>query len=177
MKLIIGLGNYPEKYKLTRHNIGFLALDDLAEKYQFSSFKSEKKFFGSLAEGEIAGEKVILCKPETYMNLSGKSVGALVNFYKISPQEIFVLQDDLDMDFGTVKYRGKGSAGGHNGIISIIEALGTQEFPRIKFGITNKQKEKIPGDRFVLMEFNEEEKEQLGAILEEGIQRLMEHLN
>lgn len=177
MKLIVGLGNYPEKYTYTRHNIGFLALDYLAEKYHFSPFKSEKKFFGALAEGEVAGEKVICCKPETYMNLSGKCVGALVHFYKLSSQDVFVLQDDLDMDFGAVKYREKGSAGGHNGIISIIDSIGTQEFSRIKFGIANTQKEKIPGERFVLMEFTKAEKEQLGALLEEGIQRLVEHLN
>lgn len=176
MKLIIGLGNYPEKYKYTRHNIGFLAIDLLCEKFGFTKFKSEKKFFGLISEGNISEEKILLCKPETYMNLSGKAVRALVNFYKLSPKDVYVIQDDLDMDFETVKYKEKGSSGGHNGIISIIDSLGTQEFSRVKFGIANAQKEKIPGERFVLMEFSGEEKQQLNSLLENGIERLLEHM-
>ena len=176
MKFIIGLGNYPEKYKYTRHNFGFLALDYLAKALEFSDFKKEKIFYGLISEGEIMGEKILLCKPETYMNLSGKSVSALTQFYKGSPQDVLIFQDDLDMVFGTTKFRKKGRSGGHNGLSSIIGALGTDEFSRIKFGIANSQKEKIPGDRFVLMEFTDEEKEKLSDVFQEGLAKLLEYL-
>ncbi len=175
MKCVIGLGNYPEKYDRTRHNFGFLAVEKLAEKYNFPDFKLEKKFFGKITEGEIEGEKVIICKPETYMNLSGKSVSTIANFYKIPPTDIFVFHDDVDLDFGVLRFRNKGSAGGHNGLKSIIANLGTEEFPRIKFGISNPAREQIPTENFVLMNFSPEEWEAVPEILEQGIKKLLEH--
>lgn len=176
MKCIIGLGNYPEKYAKTRHNIGFMAVDLLAKKFAFPTFRFEKKHVGQVTEGEILGEKVILCKPETYMNLSGKSVAAILQFYKITPKDCFVFQDDLDMDFGRTRFRAKGSAGGHNGIASIIQSIGTQEFSRIKFGITNGERALIPTEQFVLMPFNTEEWKVLPEILEKGVALFLEKI-
>ena len=175
MKLIVGLGNYPKKYIKTRHNFGFLAVDFIAKKFEFSNFKWERKFFGQTSEGNIYKEKIILLKPETYMNMSGKSVTAVANFYKIKPSNIWVLFDDIDLNFGTIRYRAKGSSGGHNGIKSIISSLGTKEFPRIKFGINNEMRERIPIETFVLQNFNAEEWKKIPYILNEGLKRFIEN--
>ncbi len=177
MKCIVGLGNFPEKYASTRHNFGFLAVEKLAQKFDFPAFRLEKKFFSQISEGEISGEKVILCKPETYMNLSGKAVLAILNFYKLKPADIFVFCDDLDLDFGKIRFREKGSAGGHNGLKSLIFVLGTQEFLRIKFGISNPDRDKIPTEKFVLMNFSKEEQARVPGILEEGIEKFLQNFS
>ncbi len=175
MKCIVGLGNFPEKYHGTRHNFGFVAVDFIAKKFEFSEFKFDKKFFGSVAMGEILGEKVFLLKPETFMNESGKSVLALLHFYKISVEDLFVLHDDLDLEFAKIRFRKKGSAGGHNGIRSIILTLGTEEFARIKFGISNQMREKIPAEKFVLQRFSDDEYSQVPEILTQSLSRLLSH--
>jgi len=166
MKLIVGLGNPGEKYAGTRHNFGFLAVDDLARRFGFSGFRFEKKFFGQISEGVIEGERVLILKPETFMNLSGKSVATTANFYKIPATEVWVFFDDLDLDFGVVRFRGSGSAGGHNGVRSVIAGLGTEDFPRVKFGISNDFRKKIPAEAFVLQRFSEEERAGIPEILE-----------
>ncbi len=176
MKLIAGLGNFPEKYAFTRHNLGFLAVAALVKKFDFPEFKLSNKFLGKISEGEIFGKKVILCKPETYMNLSGDCVSAVENFYKIEPKDTIILHDDLDLDFGVIKFKKGGGSGGHNGIKSIITRLGTENFPRIKFGISNPQKENIPAESFVLMNFSEEEKVKIPEIIEAGIKKLIDKL-
>ncbi len=134
MKLIVGLGNVGETYVNTRHNIGFMAIDKYAEKYNVE-FRENKSFKGYIGEMRINSEKIILLKPTTFMNLSGDSVILVKKFYKINIEDIIVINDDLDMPVGKVRYRAKGSAGGHNGLKSIIENLGTEEFQRIKIGI------------------------------------------
>jgi len=175
MKCIVGLGNFPEKYRDTRHNFGFMAVDFLAKKFGFSEFKFDKKFFGKVAEGEIEGKKVSLLKPETYMNLSGQAVSALLHFYKLSPKDLYVFHDDLDLEFGKVRFRNGGSCGGNNGIRSIIACLGTEEFARIKFGISNSMREKILAESFVLQKFSDEENVKIPELLEQGMDRLLSH--
>ena len=127
MYLIVGLGNPGREYEHTRHNAGFDAIDVLAGK--LGADVKEKKHKGLCGKGMIAGEKVILLKPQTFMNLSGESVRAAADFYKIDAEHMIVLYDDIDLDVGKLRVRAKGSAGGHNGIKNIIAHMGTQEFP------------------------------------------------
>lgn len=154
MKLIVGLGNVGNQYALTRHNIGFMAIDKFADKYNIT-FKEEKNFKGFIAITNINGEKVILLKPTTYMNLSGDSVILVKNYYKIDTKDIIVINDDLDLPVGKVRFRAKGSAGGHNGLKSIIANIGTEEFKRIKIGIDRSNV--IPVVDWVLGKFSEED--------------------
>lgn len=133
MHLIVGLGNPGKEYEDTRHNVGFNFIDNLSLKYNISL--NRIKFKGVYGEGFIQGEKCILLKPSTYMNLSGESVREIVNFYKIDSNDIIIVYDDISIEIGRMRIRTKGSAGGHNGIKSIISNLGTDEFPRIKIGV------------------------------------------
>jgi PTH1 family peptidyl-tRNA hydrolase len=134
--LVVGLGNPGSKYWNTRHNVGFAALDALAEKLHVTV--DRVKFQGLVGQGSLEGRKIILLKPTTYMNLSGQAVQAAARFYKIPPERILVLFDDISLDPGRLRVRKNGSAGGHNGIKSIISCLGSQEFPRIKIGVGAK---------------------------------------
>ena len=133
MFLIVGLGNPGKEYDGTRHNIGFAAIDYIADKYNIEL--NWVKFKGVFGEGFIDNKKVILLKPTTYMNLSGESIREVINFYKISNEEIIVLYDDISLEVGRLRIREKGSHGGHNGIKSIIANLGTDVFPRVKIGV------------------------------------------
>lgn len=134
--LIVGLGNPGSKYWNTRHNVGYAALEALAEKLNVKV--DRVKFQGLMGQGSYEGMKVILLKPTTYMNLSGQSVAAAARFYKVPPEHIIVLSDDISLDPGRLRIRKNGSAGGHNGLKSIISSLGSQEFPRIKIGVGAK---------------------------------------
>ena len=133
MYLIVGLGNPETDYSKTRHNMGFNVINKISEKYGIEVNK--KKFDGLIGEGMIEGEKVLLLKPQTYMNLSGKSIIQVINFYKIPLENICVIYDDMDVEKGKIKIRKKGSAGSHNGMKSVIEELGSEEFTRIRIGI------------------------------------------
>lgn len=133
MKLIVGLGNPGREYELTRHNIGFMAVDELSKRWNIPL--NEQKFKGLFGAGFVNGEKVILLKPLTYMNLSGESIRPLMDYYKIDIEDFVVMYDDLDIPVGKLRLRMKGSAGGHNGVKSTIAHLGTQEFQRIRMGI------------------------------------------
>lgn len=135
MKLIVGLGNPGDKYKNTRHNAGFMAADKLAEAFGFEKFKDADKFKAQVTEGLISGEKVILAKPQTYMNLSGQAVQLLYNYYKLQPTDILVIYDDVEIPLGSLRIRTGGTSGGHNGISSILQELATLEVPRIRIGI------------------------------------------
>lgn len=152
MFLLVGLGNPGKEYCGTRHNIGFEAIDYIADKYNIEL--DRLKFKGIFGEGIINGKKVILLKPTTYMNLSGESIREVVNFYKISNEEIIVIYDDISLEVGRLRIREKGSAGGHNGIKSIIGNLGTDVFPRIKIGVGEPKGNLVS---HVLGKFNEEE--------------------
>ena len=161
MKIVIGLGNPGKKYEKTRHNIGFIAIDNLRKKMNISD--EREKFQALISEKNIDGEKVIFLKPQTFMNLSGNSVIEIVNFYKLDPKkDIIVIYDDMDLSFGDIRIREKGSSGGHNGIKSIISHIG-EEFIRIKCGIGAKEKDAV---EHVLGEFNQTEQKDLDEILE-----------
>ncbi len=154
MYIIIGLGNPTSQYQATRHNVGWDAITRLSDDFQIPlDFKKHKAICG---KGYIEGEKVVLAQPVTYMNLSGESVRELVDFYKVPPQNIIVIYDDISLEVGQLRIRKKGSAGGHNGIKSIISHLGTDEFPRIKVGVGDKPKDWDLAD-YVLSRFQPEE--------------------
>lgn len=155
MYLIVGLGNPGRQYEKTRHNVGFEVIDRLADR--LSASVDEKKFKGCYGKGVIGGNKVILLKPLTYMNLSGESVRAAMDFYKIDPDHMIVVYDDVSLDVGQLRIRTKGSAGGHNGIKNIIAHLGTQEFPRVKVGVGEKPPRMDLAD-YVLSRFSEGER-------------------
>lgn len=152
--LIVGLGNPGKKYDYTRHNIGFTCVNALAEKYnlQFDT----KKHKAVLADGTIGGKRVLLAKPQTYMNLSGEAVRGIVDFFKIPVENILVVSDDLDVPLGTLRLRPKGGAGGQKGVRSIIQHLGTQEFARLRFGI-DRPPGKMDAAAYVLMPFADAE--------------------
>lgn len=152
MYLIVGLGNVGKEYRSTRHNIGFEAVDYIADKYNIEM--NRIKFKGVFGEGLINGKKVILLKPTTYMNLSGESIREVVEFYKISNKEIIVLYDDISLDVGRLRVRDKGSHGGHNGIKNIIANIGTDVFPRVKIGVGAPKGNLVT---HVLGKFNEDE--------------------
>ena len=154
MYIVIGLGNPGRKYIGTKHNIGFDAITRISDDFNISlNINKHKAICG---RGFIGGEKVILAQPQTYMNLSGESVRALVDFYKVSPREIIVIYDDVNLDVGQLRIRRSGSAGGHNGIKSIIQHLGTQEFSRVRIGVGKKPREWDLVD-YVMSKFPDEE--------------------
>ena len=167
MYLIVGLGNPEEEYGKTRHNMGFNVINKLSNKYRIEVNK--KKFDGLCGDGMIEGEKVILLKPQTYMNLSGKSIIQVVNFYKIPLENIIVIYDDIDIEPGLIRIRKKGSSGSHNGMKSVIAELGSGEFMRVRVGIG---KPKYDGDmiNYVIGAVPEEEQKEL----ENGVERAKE---
>ncbi|GAA0320762.1 aminoacyl-tRNA hydrolase [Bacillus carboniphilus] len=162
MKLIVGLGNPGQQYDKTRHNIGFEVVDQLAE--QLQTPLNQQKHKGLLGKGTYKGESFILLKPLTYMNLSGESVSEVCQFYKIEPSDIVVLYDDLDLPVGKIRLRQKGSAGGHNGIKSMIQHLGTTEFNRVRIGI-DRPEPGIPVPNYVLGKFRPEEQEEMKQVI------------
>ena len=137
MRLVVGLGNPGKEYEKTRHNMGFMALDRIAEKYDFSFTK--EKFGGIYAEKTINNEKIILLKPQKYINLSGEVIKKFVDFYKIDVNDILIISDDLDLDEGKLQLKLKGGSGGHNGLKNIELHLKTNEYKRIKIGISNNK--------------------------------------
>ncbi len=159
MHLIVGLGNPGRQYERTRHNIGFMAVQALV---LAGTWKVEAKFEAEISTDKARG--LIFAKPQTYMNLSGQSVGTIARFYKIPAENVIVAQDDIDLPLGTIRIRKGGSAGGHNGIKSITEAIGA-DFVRIKFGVSNPKYEKEAKD-FVLGKFVADEVEEVEGMLE-----------
>ena len=160
MKLIVGLGNPGKEYENTRHNIGFQTIDRYANKLGVSIMKS--KFNGLFSETLINGEKVVLLKPQSYINLSGEVIRKFVDFYKISINDILIIHDDLDLAVGTYKIKKKGSSGGHNGLKNIELHLGTQEYKRIKIGISNNKS--MDTKDYVLGKLSIEENETLNEV-------------
>lgn len=186
MFLIAGLGNPGRQYEKTRHNMGFDTIDELIDRHRIPQGGiAHKAMYG---KGMIAGEKVLAVKPLTYMNLSGEAIREYVNYYKMHPEtELIVIYDDIDLDPGQIRIRKKGSAGGHNGIKSIIAQIGTQNFYRIKVGVGAKPKGWDLAD-YVLGRFSPEERElvdkaicdaadAVGMILKDGIEAAMNHYN
>ena len=168
IKLIVGLGNPGREYEATRHNAGFWWVDELAQKHSVN-FKTETKFHGLVARANLNGHEVHLLKPQTFMNVSGRSVGALAQFYKIEPAQILVVHDELDLPPGTSKLKLGGGHGGHNGLKDIIAHLGTKEFWRLRLGIGH------PGDRNEVVNFvlNAPRKEEQ-VLIDEAMRRAQE---
>ena len=160
MILIVGLGNPGNQYEQTRHNIGFDVIDYMANKYNIDV--NREKFKGICGEGFIENKKVILLKPLTYVNLSGESIRELANFYKLEDDEIIVVYDDISLDIGRLRIREKGSAGGHNGIKSIIQNLGGDKFPRVKVGVGQPKDNLV---NHVLGKFSKEDREHIEKVI------------
>ena len=174
MILIAGLGNPGKEYENTRHNAGFLVLDTLAQK--LGANLSERKHRALCGKAVIGGQKVILLKPQTYMNSSGESIRAAADYYKVPPEDILVVYDDISLAPGQLRIRAKGSAGGHNGIKSIIAHLGTQEFPRVKVGIGEKPPRMDLAD-YVLGHFSSGEKKIMEEAAKEAADAICEIVN
>jgi PTH1 family peptidyl-tRNA hydrolase len=152
--LVVGLGNPGPKYAQNRHNAGFHCLDRLAAAHQMSFDTKRDK--AEVALGRVTGRRAVLAKPQTYMNDSGLAVGALARFYKVEPAQVLVVYDDLDLPQGTLRLRPNGSAGGHRGMLSIIQHLGTRDFPRLRVGI-GRPPGRMPPKAYVLQDFGEGE--------------------
>ncbi|MFD3155538.1 aminoacyl-tRNA hydrolase [Haloimpatiens sp. FM7330] len=161
MFLVVGLGNPGKEYEKTRHNVGFNVIDLLSNKYNINL--NRKKFRGEYGNGILEGEKVLLLKPQTYMNLSGESVNEAVNFYKIPNNKIIIIYDDISLDIGKIRIRPKGSAGGHNGIKSIISNLSSDQFIRIKVGVGGPNGDLVS---HVLGRFQNKDKENIEKVFE-----------
>ena len=174
MILIAGLGNPGKEYENTRHNAGFLVLDTLAQK--LGADLSERKHRALCGKAVIGGQKVILLKPQTYMNSSGESIRAAADSFKVPPEDILVVYDDISLAPGQLRIRAKGSAGGHNGIKSIIAHLGTQEFPRVKVGIGEKPPRMDLAD-YVLGHFSSGEKKIMEEAAKEAADAICEIVN
>lgn len=162
MKLIVGLGNPGREYEKTRHNMGFMAIDAFADKYGLIFNKN--KFDGLYAEGIIEGEKILLLKPQKYINLSGEVIREFINYYKISIDDVLIICDDMDLEIGTLKLRYKGSSAGHNGLKNIEANLKTQDYKRMKIGISRNKNYDVVD--YVLGKISEEETEKLKPIFE-----------
>ncbi|WP_046216562.1 aminoacyl-tRNA hydrolase [Paenibacillus wulumuqiensis] len=163
MKWIVGLGNPGPEYAKTRHNVGFMALDRLAERHGISISQSKSKSL--IGEGHIGGVKAVLIKPMTYMNLSGEAVRSYMDYYKVALEDLIVVYDDMDTETGKIRLRFQGSAGGHNGIKSIIQHTGTQKFDRIRMGVSRPEPGYAIVD-YVLSPFPKKEKELLDQMIE-----------
>lgn len=185
MYIIAGLGNPGTQYMGTRHNVGFSVIDELADQYNISVDTAKHK--GMIGKGMIAGQKVLLVKPMTYMNLSGECIREVMDYYKADISELIVIFDDISLEPGKLRLRPKGSAGGHNGLKSIIAHLGTDQFQRIKFGVGDKPKGwdladwvlgKFPTDLYdVLRKGNERACDAVACIMTEGISSAMNQFN
>lgn len=161
MKLIVGLGNPGKEYEKTRHNVGFMTIDNYLSNLRITNFKN--KFSGIYIDSIINGEKVIFLKPQKYMNLSGEVVKEFVNFFKINIEDILIINDDLDLPCGKVRLREKGTPGGHNGLKNIEAHLGTNEYKRLKIGVGNNKE--IDTKDYVLGTFSKEELESINSTI------------
>lgn len=163
MYVIAGLGNMGPKYEGTRHNVGFDAVDYMAAQYRINNFKLKHKSL--VAQGIIQGKKVMLVKPQTYMNNSGEAISEIMAYYKVAPQNLIVIYDDLDLDTGYLRIRIKGGAGTHNGMRSILRHIKTEDFPRIRIGI-GKAPERMDLANFVTSRFTDEQRTKINIAIE-----------
>lgn len=165
MYVVVGLGNPGKQYDKTRHNVGFDVIDILAKEYDISVSKIKHKAL--IGEGRVGSEKVLLVKPQTYMNLSGETLIDIYNYYKVDMENIIVIYDDIDLDVGKIRIRKKGSGGTHNGMRSIIKCLGANDFPRVRVGVSKPRPGQDLAD-FVLSRFKKEESEDVELGLEKA---------
>jgi PTH1 family peptidyl-tRNA hydrolase len=190
MKIIIGLGNPGEKYEKTRHNIGFDIVSLFADSKMpiFSEWKLNKKFNSEISEGKIGKTKIVLAKPQTFMNNSGEAVSCISRFYKVSSKDIIIIHDDIDLPFGKIRIKKTGSSGGHRGLESIIKFLGNENFVRLKVGVGPKKKINDDAAKLVLKkitktedkiisETKEKAVEAIVSILEDGLEAAMNYFN
>lgn len=172
--IIVGLGNPGKKYEKTKHNVGFLTLDSLRSRLGgFSDWKESKKFQAEISEGEIANQKVIMAKPQTFMNNSGKAVNSLTKNYKLKAKNLFVVHDDIDLPLGKIRISIGRSSAGHKGVESIIKELGTKDFVRFRIGIKprgSERKQEI--EKFVLKKFDKPEEKILKEVIEKTIEAM-----
>lgn len=184
---IVGLGNPGAEYARTRHNIGFMAVERFGE-LRGASWANEKKFESRIAKVEAAGKRALLCEPQTYMNVSGRAVGALVDFYRLPLNRLLIVVDDADLPFGELRMRANGSSGGHHGLESIEDRLGTREYARLRMGIGRQRSDVREITGYVLGKFGPAEAETLELMLKRaaaqierwldaGIQRAMNEFN
>lgn len=185
MKVVFGLGNPGRRYQRTRHNLGFMIVDRIAALR--GAAVDRERHHSYVGECRIGGEPVLLVKPQTYVNRSGEALKSLLRYYPLSGEDLIVVHDDLDLPFGRVRIRGRGSAGGHRGILSLLEALGDERFFRVRVGIGRPREGEDPAD-YVLSPFSAEEAERLGGVVGagadavevlilEGAERAMEKFN
>jgi PTH1 family peptidyl-tRNA hydrolase len=174
--LIVGLGNPGAKYDLTRHNVGFLCLDEFVAKTdEMGEWINKKDLKCHLSSGQLGDQRVLAVKPTTFMNLSGEAVRAVMDFYKLNGEQVLVLHDELDIDFGQIRTRVGGSSAGHNGIKSVTQHIG-ENYGRVRVGIGPKRPPEIDSSDFVLQKFSAEEREQLPNLARETIAIITEHL-
>lgn len=173
--LIAGLGNPGDKYARTRHNAGFMLVEKLVARWKVK-WSEEKKFTSRLAKAEQGGRKVIACQPQTYMNASGEAVGPLAHFYKVSAPQVLVVVDDADLPFGQIRMRAKGSSGGHHGLDSIEQHLGTNDFPRLRIGIGRRDGAREITN-YVLGQFSSAEDDLLEKVLNRASDQVESWLN
>jgi len=162
--LIVGLGNPGAAYAQTRHNAGFLLVERLAQRWKWN-WAEERKFKARVAKGQQAGRRVLICQPQTFMNLSGETVGAVAGFYQVTPDRILVAVDDADLPLGEIRLRASGSSGGHHGLESIEQHLASRTFPRLRIGIGRRDGAREITD-FVLGRFEEAESVSMGKVLD-----------
>lgn len=174
MKLIVGLGNPGLKYKNTWHNLGFLALDNFIKENKLEKFKKDKKLQAEISVSQLDGQKVILAKPLTFMNNSGQTVQNIAKYYKISPRSITIVHDDIDLPLGKQRVANDSSAGGHNGVKSVIGHLGTQEFTRLKIGVATDVMEKMDAASYVLQKFGRKNKQEVFIQIQKATETLRE---
>ncbi len=176
MKIIIGLGNPGEKYQSTRHNVGFLTLNQLAKDIEAGPWQTSKKMEADLATKNYSGEKIILAKPQTFMNRSGESVKKMSQYYKTNPEEMVVIHDDIDIPLGEIRIQQNRSAAGHKGVQSIIDQIQSQNFIRLRLGIKPQEKPEQT-EKFVVQKFLPEEKELIKKTIEKASRLIQEAIN
>ncbi len=165
--LIVGLGNPGDEYDSTRHNIGFACLDTFASKNQFEPWMHKKDLKCHIAQATMNDSRIILCKPQTFMNLSGEAVQAAAHFYKIQLENIIVVHDEVDIEFGQIRLRTGGSSAGHNGVKSVSNQLGSEDYGRVRIGIGPKVPKQIDSADFVLQKFSDKEQVALPKLVRE----------
>ncbi|MFB6226205.1 MAG: aminoacyl-tRNA hydrolase [Candidatus Paceibacteria bacterium] len=180
MELIVGLGNPGKEYKKTRHNIGFMVLNDLRKELKIediSEWSLSDKFNAKISGCHIGGEKIILAKPMTYMNKSGEAVELIGEYYSLTPEDLTVVHDDIDLEFGQIKVQKNISSAGHNGVQSIINRLGTKNFTRVRVGIATEKLEQTDPSDFVLSKFGWFERSKLKQVRSEAVEKLQNIVN
>ena len=170
MKLVVGLGNPGKQYEKTKHNIGFMVIDAIADSVPHTTWREEQR--AEVCSITVDGEKVLLVKPQTFMNLSGESVGPLMRYYKIDPSDVYCIYDDMDLPIGKLRIRPNGSSGGHNGIKSLISHIGTENFPRFRVGIGRPLPQWTVIDH-VLAPFSEENQEKVQKGIKDTVKAVL----